>query len=76
MVIDGRRLRTRELFLVLRDALKMEPGHDVSIELLVDKECDFMRVRAFLRMSGCRAEMEERDGHHVVRISGGCSGCR
>ncbi len=76
MVIDGRRLRTRELFLVLRDALKTQPGHDVSIELLVDRECDFVQVKAFLRMSGCLAEMEERDGLHVVRISGGCCGCR
>ncbi len=67
---------TRELFLVLRDALKMQPGHDVSIELLVDKECDFMKVRAFLKMSGCRAEMEVKDGQNVVRITGGCCGCK
>ena len=67
---------TQELFLVLRDALKVQPGHDVSIELLVDKGYDFRKVKAFLRMSGCKAEMEERDGQNVVWITGGCCGCR
>jgi hypothetical protein len=76
MVIDGRGLGSRELFLVLRDALRTQPGQEVSIEMLVDKGCDFKKVKAFLRMSGCEAKMEERAGENVVRISGGCCSCR
>lgn len=74
--IDGRKLGLRELFLALRSAFKMQPGHEISIELLVDKDCDFKKLTAFLRMSGCRAEMENRDGESVVRITGGCCDCR
>ncbi len=67
---------TRELFLALRDALKAEPGQEVEIDLLVDRDCEVKKVKAFLRMSGCEAKWEERDGGAVLRITGGCCSCR
>jgi TusA-related sulfurtransferase len=76
VVIDGRNLSLQELLLALRDALKMQPGQEVSIELLVDKGCDIRKVKAFLRMSGCQTEIAARDGGSVVRITGGCCSCR
>jgi hypothetical protein len=54
----------------------MQPGQEVSIELLVDKGCDIRKVKAFLRMSGCQTEIAARDGGSVVRITGGCCSCR
>jgi hypothetical protein len=75
VVIDGRNQSLKELLLALRDALKTQTGQEVSIELLVDKGCDIKTVKAFLRMSGCETEIEERGEGRVMRITGGCCSC-
>ena len=73
--IDGRGLKLRDLFIALRDVFKMQTG-EVSVELLVDKDCDLKKLKAFLSMSACQAEVEEKNGENIVRITGGCCSCR
>jgi hypothetical protein len=66
----------RDLLLTLRDALKSQTEQEVYMELLVDKGCDIKTVKAFLRMSGCEIEIEERgEAGRLMRIRGGCSSC-
>ena len=70
MVIDARGIEPHELFLRLRETLASRRGVDVFIEILFDTRSTSQRAKAFVSMTGCRAEIEEREGHYLLRITG------
>jgi hypothetical protein len=70
MVIDGREMELRELFLKLRERLAARCGKEVSIDILLRTYSDAKKVSAFAAMSGCLANIEKNENSYVVHIIG------
>jgi len=70
MTLDARGLGSRELFVKLKELLSSQCGRDVFIEVMVASYQDARQGRAFVSMSGCRADIQEKEGYYVLLISG------
>jgi hypothetical protein len=70
LTIDARQLTSEELFTKLRDILASHRGCDVSIDILLDTRSMSERVKAFVSMTGCQTELEEKNGYYIIRIRG------
>lgn len=68
--IDARRLKPEELFMKLKEILESKMGMNVLIEILLDRHSAAKKVRAFVSMTGCQTELEEKDGYYVMRVTG------
>ena len=71
MHIDARKLDQQELFARLKEMLatNRECG-EFLIEILVDTLAEANKVRAFASMSGCRAEILEKDDYFIIHLKG------
>jgi hypothetical protein len=54
----------------MRDLLADHCGREVSVEVFLSSSGETKRLRAFVSMSGCQTEVEEKEGYYVVRITG------
>jgi len=71
MVIDVRDIeKDIDLLKKLKEVLASYCGKEVSIEILINFSQNPSRVMAFASMSGCQAELEEKEGYYLVRIAG------
>lgn len=70
MTIDARELESHELFRKLKDILTSKVGTDVFIEILFDTRPAAKKVRAFISMTGCQTELEEKEEYYVLRVTG------
>ncbi len=70
MLIDARELKSEELFIKLKGILASERCRDVSIEILFDTYQEAKRAKAFVSMSGCSTDIEEKDDYYSMQITG------
>ena len=69
MIIDARDFEETSLFVKLKETMASFCGKDVLIEILLSSRQNAKKVMAFASMSGCRAEIGEKEGYTVI-ISG------
>lgn len=70
MVIDARGLDLPELFLKLKEILTSKRGMEVFIKVLLDTHSATKKAKAFVSMTGCKADIEEKEGYYLLRITG------
>lgn len=68
--VDARELDSQELFLKLNDILSSKWGKDVFIEILIDTFTATKKVKAYISMTGCKTEIEKKEGYYIVRVTG------
>ncbi len=74
IIVDTRGLKDKEPFIKVRDAL----GHctdEQMIDVLADSQAQAKKIMSFMAMSGCRVEMEEKDGYWLLRMTGKSCRC-
>ena len=76
MVIDGRKIESRELFIKLKEIFARHGNEEVSVDLLLETRQDTKRAKAFVSMCGLETKIEEKEGYYLLKISGTPCRCR
>ncbi len=74
MQLDARDLKPEELFRKLKQMLS-SCGSNESIEVLVCDRVTAKKVKAFVSMSGCPVEIEQKGHFFILRITENTCGC-
>lgn len=70
MNIDARQLDSLTLFLKLKEILEASHGIDVNIEIRISTAAETKKIKTFISMSGCRADIEKIEDYFIMRIRG------
>lgn len=71
MLIDAREIDQRDILVRLKDELSSRHGCDnVQIDVMVSTEVDAKKIKGFVSMSGCRAEIDKKDNCYIICIRG------
>lgn len=54
----------------LRDILASKRGTDVFIDVKSNTAGDAKKIQTYVLMTGCRAEIERRDKHFIIHVTG------
>ena len=58
------------IFLKLKEILASKFGSEVSIKVLTNSEADAKKVKAFVSMSGCQANVDKKNECYIIHITG------
>lgn len=70
MFIDARTLEHQELVLKIREILAAKHGCEVQIEILISTMAEVKRIKAFVTMSGCKVEIDNKDDYYIMYVTG------
>jgi len=70
MHIDARAIDLKELLRKLKDILTTKISCEVDIEIIFTLEADIQKVKTFVEMSGCKAEVAKNDKSYIMHIKG------
>ena len=70
MYIDARTLEHQELVLKIREILAAKHGCEVNIEILISTMAEVKKIKAFVTMSGCNAEVDKKDDSYIMHVTG------
>jgi len=70
MVIDARKMELHELFMKLKNFFHDRCGQELNVDVMIDTYHNAKRIAAFSSMSGCRTNIEKKEGYYFVHITG------
>ncbi len=68
--LDANKNTLESILLKLKEILASKYGSEVSIKVLTNSKADAKKVKAFVSMSGCQTNVDEKNECYIIYITG------